>query len=203
MGTTSDVSDRKIVEQSQPLMSKGYGNIAYATEYTQDLLHLVELYRQHYPEPVVEIFEELEAIELDFIAEDFLKLLASMQEGADRISQIVLSLRNFSRLDEKEYKQVDIHQGIDSTLLILKHRLKQDSKRPNIQIIKEYGQLPLVDCYPTPLNQVFMNLLCNVIDAINEVATSESIWRPPIGIRTEVIKDSGLKSDRHTQTIHG
>jgi PAS domain S-box-containing protein len=117
------------------------GNINPATEYTQNLLHLVELYRQHYPEPVAEIAEQLEFIELDFIAEDFPKLLASMKKGAERISQIVLSLRNFSRLDEAQSKRVDIHEGIENTLLILKYRLKQQPKRPEIRVIREYGQL--------------------------------------------------------------
>ena len=145
-----------------------YGNITPATEYAQNLLHIVELYRQHYPKPVAEIAEQLELIELDFIADDFPKLLASMKEGAQRISQIVLSLRNFSRLDESQSKRVDIHEGIDNTLLILKHRLKQQPKRSEIRVIKEYGQLPPLKCYPGQLNQVFMNIISNAIDALDE-----------------------------------
>jgi len=104
-----------------------YGNIYVASDYARDLLHIIELYAKHYREPVAEIAEHVERIDLDFIAEDFPKLLASMKEGAHRISEIVQSLRNFSRLDEMECKQVDIHEGIDNTLLILKHRLTQQS----------------------------------------------------------------------------
>ncbi|MBD0362714.1 MAG: PAS domain S-box protein, partial [Coleofasciculus sp. C3-bin4] len=143
-----------------------YCNIKPATEYAQNLLHLVQLYRQRYQNPVPEIAEQLELIDPDFIAQDFPKLLASMQEGAERISQIVLSLRNFSRLDQAQRKRVDIHEGIEHTLLILQHRLKQQPHRPQIQVIKEYSQLPTVECYPGQLNQVFMNLLSNAIDAL-------------------------------------
>jgi PAS domain S-box-containing protein len=150
-----------------------YGNITPAIEYAEDLLKIVELYRQYYPEPVAEISEQLEASDADFIAEDFPKLLVSIKEGANRISQIVLSLRNFSRLDEKERQRVDIHEGIDNTLLLLKHRLKQQPSRPEIQIIKEYGELPLVECYPSQLNQVFMNILSNAIDALED---SNGLW---------------------------
>ena len=145
-----------------------YGNIQPAIEYSQNLLQLIELYRDYYPEPEAEIAEQMDAIEVDFIAEDFPKLLLSMKDGAERISQIVLSLRNFSRLDIKECKKVDIHEGIESTLLILRHRLKQQPSRPEIQVIQEYGELPKIACYPSQLNQVFMNILSNAIDAINE-----------------------------------
>lgn len=166
-----------------------YGNINPASEYAQDLLYLLNLYAEHYPEPVAEIAEQLESIDPDFIAEDFPKLLASMKEGAERICEIVLSLRNFSRLDEAECKRVDIHEGIDNTLLILQHRLKQKSGRSEIQVIKEYGQLPRVECYPGQLNQVFMNLLSNAIDAL-ELDTEQNSSQSPIPtirIRTQVV----------------
>ncbi|MEW6497973.1 MAG: GAF domain-containing protein, partial [Cyanobacteriota bacterium] len=143
-----------------------YGNIYAASDYAQDLLHLIKLYAKHYPQPVVEIAEQIERLEPDFIASDFPKLLASMKEGAHRISEIVQSLRNFSRLDETECKHADIHEGIDSTLLILKHRLTKQPLRPEIQVIKEYGELPLIECYPGQLNQVFMNIISNAIDAL-------------------------------------
>lgn len=143
-----------------------YGNIYQANEYAQDLLYLLKLYQRNYPNPVEEISEQLNDIELDFIAEDFPKLMASMKEGANRINGIVLSLKNFSRLDEAHCKKVNIHEGIDNTLLILQHRLKQQSRRCEIQVFKEYGELPLVGCYPGQLNQVFMNLLSNAIDAL-------------------------------------
>ncbi|HAJ60055.1 MAG TPA: hypothetical protein DCP31_12990 [Cyanobacteria bacterium UBA8543] len=152
-----------------------YANIAPATEYTNDLLRLIELYQQHYPHPVAEIAQQREIIDPDFIVEDFPKLLASMKIGAERIIEIVVSLRNFSRVNEAECKRVNIHEGIDNTLLILQHRLKQQPHRPEIQVIKEYGQLPQVECYPGQLNQVFMNLLNNAIDALDEQNKERSI----------------------------
>ena len=176
-----------------------YGNIQPAMEYAQDLLHLIELYQQHYPKPVADITEEIKRIDLDFMACDFPKLLASMKEGATRISQIVLSLRNFSRLDEREKKRVDIHEGLDNTLLILQHRLKQQSHRPEIRIIKEYGELSLVECYPGQLNQVFMNLLNNAIDALEDGNQSWVMGHgqerfnsqfPTIRIHTEVVEQN-------------
>ena len=145
-----------------------YGNLTHANEYTKDLLHLIELYQNHYPEPVPEIQEEVEAIELDFLMEDLPKLLSSMKVGADRIQQIVASLRTFSRMDEAEMKAVNIHDGIDSTLMILQHRLKAKHNHPEILVIKEYGNLPLVECYAGQLNQVFMNILSNALDALEE-----------------------------------
>ncbi len=146
-----------------------YGNLTHMNAYAEDLLSLIQLYQEYYPQPVSEIEAEIEVIDLDFIKEDLPKLASSMRIGADRISQIVLSLRNFSRLDEAEMKWVDIHEGIDNTLLILAHRLKP--KHPgasDIQVIQDYGNLPQVQCYPGQLNQVFMNILTNAIDAIEE-----------------------------------
>ncbi|MEG3896205.1 MULTISPECIES: PAS domain-containing protein [unclassified Microcoleus] len=145
-----------------------YGNIIPAAQYARDLVKLIALYQQNYPEPVPEIAEELTEVEVDFIAEDFPRMLASMQAGANRIKQIVLSLRNFSRLDEQDRKVIDIHEGIESTLVILQHRLQSQPKRREIQVIKNYGELPKVECYPAQLNQVFMNLLSNAIDACEE-----------------------------------
>jgi len=146
-----------------------YGNLDYANDYTQQLLELVELYQQHYPDPTPEIQDKIEMIELEFLAEDLPKLLSSMRMGVDRIRQIVVSLRNFSRLDESEMKSVDIHEGINSTLLILNNRLKHE-----IQIINKYGDLPLIECYPAQLNQVFMNIISNAIDALLEESTQPS-----------------------------
>ncbi|MEH1816072.1 MAG: PAS domain S-box protein, partial [Nostoc sp.] len=138
-----------------------YGNLTPAKEYTQDLLSLLQLYQSHYPQPVPEIENFAELIELDFLKSDLPQLLNSMKVGAVRIREIVLSLRTFSRLDEAEMKAVDIHEGIDSTLMILQNRLKGNDQRPTIEIIKEYGKLPLVECYAGQLNQVFMNILSN------------------------------------------
>jgi signal transduction histidine kinase len=144
------------------------GNISYACDYIHDLLRVVKLYRQHYPQPVEVIQAEIEKIDLDFLIEDLPKLLKSMKVGTDRIHQIVLSLRNFSRLDDGEMKSVDIHEGINNTLMILQNRLKAQGGSPEIKVIKEYGTLPLVECYAGQLNQVFMNLISNAIDALEE-----------------------------------
>ncbi len=149
-----------------------YGNLSHANDYTQNLLNLLHLYNQHYPNPIPEIQAEIEAIDLEFLIEDLPRLLGSMKLGADRIRDIVRSLRNFSRVDESEMKPVDIHEGIDSTLLILHNRLKSKSDQPAIQVIKDYGNLPLVECYPGQLNQVFMNLISNALDALE-------IWNEP------------------------
>ncbi|UNU23407.1 PAS domain S-box protein [Microcoleus vaginatus] len=145
-----------------------YANIDYLNQYTKQLLDLVSLYEHEYPEPNSKIVDRIQEIELDFMAGDLRKVVGSMQVGTERIRQIVLSLRNFSRLDESAMKPVDIHAGIDSTLLILQHRLKSHDSRPEIEVIKEFGKLPLVECYASQLNQVFMNILANGIDAIEE-----------------------------------
>ena len=142
------------------------GNLSHAQEYTHNLLNFVQLYQKYYPNPVSEIDIEAEEIELEFLQEDLPKILGSMKMGTDRIREIVVSLRNFSRIDEAECKPVNIHEGIESTLLILQHRLKAGPKSPEIRVIRDNGDLPLVKCYPGQLNQVFMNILANAIDAI-------------------------------------
>lgn len=144
------------------------GNLFHAHEYTQDLLKVVNLYQKHYPDPVEEIQEVAEEIDLEYLLTDLPKLLNSMQEGAKRIKNIVLSLRNFSRMDESEIKAVDIHEGLDSTLMILQNRLKDKPEHPAIEVCKNYQCLPLVECYAGQLNQVFMNILTNAIDALDE-----------------------------------
>ncbi len=171
-----------------------YGNVSPAIEYASELLDLISLYQQHYPTPVAEIQDEIEAIELDFIKEDFPKLLRSMQEGASRIQEIVLSLRNFSRLDEAERKKADLHQGLESTVRILYNRLKEQPTRAAIMVIREYGDLPLVECHPGELNQVFMNILSNAIDAIEERLKDDSSVTPQIRICTEVLTLNGQHS---------
>lgn len=145
-----------------------FGNLPHISKYTQRLLSLVNLYEKYYPESVAEIQEQVQAIDLDFMNKDLPKTLASMKLGTDRIREIVLSLRIFSRLDEAKMKSVNIHDGIESTLLILQHRIKANAIRPKIEIIKEYSELPLVECYPAQLNQVFMNVLTNAIDALEK-----------------------------------
>jgi len=145
------------------------GNLTYVHRYTKDLLDLIQTYQDSHPEPTPEIASKLEDIELDFLREDILKILASMAIGTERICQIVLSLRNFSRMDEAKFKSVNIHEGIDSTLLILQHRLKLSSGLDGITVIRNYMKLPEINCYPEQLNQVFMNILVNAIDAIEEL----------------------------------
>ncbi|MFB8789028.1 MAG: ATP-binding protein [Potamolinea sp.] len=149
-----------------------YGNISHADKYANDLLKLVELYAKYYPQPIAEIEELADDIDFEFLVEDFPKLLHSMDIGVNRIRQIVLSLKNFSRLDEADRKMADIHEGLENTLLILQHRLKPEAA--NIQLIKEYGDLPLVECYPGQLNQVFMNILNNAIDALEKSDREQS-----------------------------
>ena len=145
-----------------------YGNLIYVQEYSQDLLGLLQLYRAAYPNPSMLIKERIDAIDLDFLMTDFARLQDSMKLGAERIREIVRSLRIFSRLDESECKEIDIHSGIESTLMILQHRLKAKLGYPAVNLIKNYGDLPLVQCYAGQLNQVFMNLLANALDALEE-----------------------------------
>jgi two-component system, NtrC family, sensor kinase len=170
-----------------------YSNIVPAHEYTQDLLRLLQLYQKTYPEPVPEIKAEANAIEVEFLADDLPKLLTSMQVGAERIKQIVLSLRNFSRLDEADMKAVNIHEGINSTLMILESRLNDTTNHPHITVIKEYDDLPPVECYAGQLNQVFMHLLTNAIDALEESFVSgKTTENPQISIRTQLMSDEQL-----------
>lgn len=170
-----------------------YGNLPYINRYVEELLHLLSLYQQHYPDPPAAIQQQAEDIDVDFIAEDLPKILASMNVGTERIQQIVLLLRNFSRLDQAEKKFVDIHEGIDSTLLLLQHRLKATANRPEIKVIKEYGNIPLVPCFAGQLNQVFMNILSNSIDALESSQGSttddEQPTAPSITICTEVVSN--------------
>ncbi|WP_293150045.1 MULTISPECIES: PAS domain S-box protein [unclassified Microcoleus] len=160
-----------------------HGNLAYLKDYTQDLFHLLELYQQHYPNPVAEIQQETAENDLDFLAEDLPKIMSSMSVGVDRICQIVQSLRNFSRHDDSQMKPVNLHEGIDSTLLILNHRLKGNGEMPPIQIVKEYGNLPLVECFAGPINQVFMNILSNAIDALDDPNIREDFQEMPENFR--------------------
>lgn len=167
-----------------------HGNLIHLKQYTKDLVNVIAAYQQHYPQPPQAIQDLLDAVEIDFITEDLNKILKSMQSGTDRIRQIVLSLRNFSRLDEAEIKAVDIHEGIDSTLVILQHRLKTKSDRPAINIDKKYGKLPLVECYAGQLNQVFMNIITNAIDALEEVINPHT---SDISIFTELISPKWIR----------
>ncbi|MDA0672825.1 MAG: ATP-binding protein [Cyanobacteria bacterium] len=166
-----------------------HGNLFHIQKYGQALLNFIQLYQTFYPDPHPDIQAEADNIELPFIQEDLTKILKSMQLGTDRIRQIVLSLRNFSRIDEAQLKAVDIHEGIESTLLILQHRLKAYAHKSEIQILRDYGELPRVECYPSQINQVFMNILTNAIDALEEVPPSSDQPEPlhQIVITTAVV----------------
>jgi two-component system, NtrC family, sensor kinase len=145
-----------------------HGNVNHAQRYVQDLVSLVELYDLTYPEPVAAIVQKSNEIDIDFLRADLPKLFDSMQLGTERIREIVKSLRLFSRLDESEVKPVDLHEGIDSALMILQSRLKGGRDRQAIRVIQRYGALPEVRCFAGQLNQVFMNILLNAVDALEE-----------------------------------
>ncbi|WP_254173337.1 ATP-binding protein [Planktothrix pseudagardhii] len=175
-----------------------YGNLAYVQEYIDDILKIFELYQQYYPQPNPTIQEEAEAVELDFILEDLPKMLESMQVGAERIREIVLSLRSFARQDGSKMKAINLHEGIDNTLMILQNRLKSKPDHPAIRVIKEYSPaLPLVECYGGEMNQVFMNILANAIDAIEENSQHKNLEELKVNpnkiwIKTDIINDHNI-----------
>ncbi|MDF5736823.1 MAG: ATP-binding protein [Nostoc sp.] len=171
------------------------GNLTPAQEYIENLLHLIDLYQQTYPKASEEIQETIKAIELEYVREDLPKLISSMKEGTDRISNISNSLRIFSRADTEQKVLFNVHEGINSTLLILKHRLKANKIRPAIELVQYYGEFSLVKCFPGQLNQVFMNLLANAIDALEESNSKlsfDQIKANPnqITIHTALIEDT-------------
>jgi PAS domain S-box-containing protein len=185
-----------------------YGNLYYAQKYLEELLELIKLYQNHFPNNPPEIQKKIQIMDFDFIIQDCDRIFESMMTGTKRIQEIVLSLRNFSRLDEADIKEVDIHQGIDSTLMILQHRFQSTNERPEIQVIKEYSLIPQITCYSGKLNQVFMNILNNAIDALedsykqryssankfpeskNQELTIESL---KIKIKTELVDEKSIK----------
>jgi len=186
-------------------------NLEPARKYIQDLLNLINLYQQEYLQPTLKIQEEIQEIDLDFISSDIQKLLGSMQTGADRICTIIMALRIFSRLNESDIKAIDIHEGLNSTLLLLQHRLTPEDQSWEIKVIKNYENIPLVTCYASQLNQVFLNLLNNAIDALEsrrrENFPESSI--PTIWITTKLssketvmiqIKDNGIGISQELQS---
>ncbi|BAY96760.1 response regulator receiver sensor signal transduction histidine kinase [Tolypothrix tenuis PCC 7101] len=186
-----------------------YGNLQYAGEYIQDLVNIIAAYQQEYPQPTTKIEKIVKEVDLNFVTKDLQTLMGAMYRGADRIREIVIALQNFSRHDEALMKQVNIHEGIDSALVMLQHRLRETTHRPAIAILKEYGSLPLVTCYASELNQVFMHLLNNAIDALDQSAINSQtrdsqqnehcpnasllIQNPQIHIRTELTEANTVK----------
>ena len=172
-----------------------HGNLAYLKHYYSSLTELLALYQEHCPEPSPAITQQIKAMELDYLVDDLSKVLRSVEVGSLRIHQIVTSLQTFSRLDEAEIKAIDIHEGIDSTLLILRHHLKAKPNRAEIQIIKDYGDLPLVDCHPSQLNQVFMNLLDNAVDALEPQSAKPSSKQALGSISSQLEKSEVTRFD--------
>ncbi|MEQ8462022.1 sensor histidine kinase [Coleofasciculus sp. E1-EBD-02] len=167
-----------------------HGNLSHIEDYTEDLLDLVECYQQEYPNPSPHLQNKITHVNLDFLSQDFPKVLVSMKVGTERLRELVLSLRKFSRLDEAERKPVDLHEGIESALFLVQHRLSNSAGQPGIKIIKEYGELPPFECYPGQLNQVFLHIINNAIDAleINKEKETENNYSsqiiPTIKIKT-------------------
>ncbi|MBD2346211.1 hybrid sensor histidine kinase/response regulator [Anabaena subtropica] len=186
-----------------------YGNLQYASQYIEDLVNIIEAYQQEYPEPTSKLQQLFKDTDLNFVMQDLQNLMDAMYRGSDRIRELVLALQNFSRHDEAEMKLVNIHQGIDSTLMMLQHRLNATQNRPVINVVKEYGNLPLVTCYPRELNQVFMHILNNAIDSLEQskVESQRSkvnnsqlltmdyklLTKPQIRIRTELLDSDTVR----------
>jgi two-component system, NtrC family, sensor kinase len=165
-----------------------HGNLQHISHYLGDLLDLVQTYEQTYPQANPTVQAKIAAIDLEFVRQDLPKILHSMQSGSNRIQNIVGSLRNFSRLDETGYKLVNVHEGLDSALSVLDHRLQANAQHPKIQLKTRYTDLPLVPCYPGELNQVFLNLLNNAIDALEEAIAKQQLIEPPtLSIHTETL----------------
>jgi two-component system, NtrC family, sensor kinase len=158
-----------------------------ASQYAEDLIGMIELYQHYYPTPAPIIASHLQRLKIDFVKTDFLKMLWSMRAGSDRIREIVTALRHFSRFDDGQMRKVDLHEGFNSVLRILHHRLKEQPNRPGIEIVKQFGELPLIQCYPCELNQALMNILTNAIDALEERMKYDCSFTPNICIRTEIV----------------
>lgn len=187
-----------------------HGTLHPANQYAEELIQLIELYQHHYPTTELVKSRGLQHLDIDFMKTDFLKLLWSMQSGFEHIKEIVLALHNFSRFDDNQMRKFDMHEGLNSVVRILQNRLKEQLDRPGIQVTKEFGNLPLVECYPGDINQVFMNILTNAIDALEERMKMERYFTPQILIRTEIISrhlslvgnTQSRKSEKRESTKH-
>lgn len=166
-----------------------HSNLDYLFKYIEDILKLLKLYQQFLPDPPEEIEKTIAELDLDFILEDLPQVLKSMKVGTNRITEIVRNLRIFSRLDESAFKKVDLHENIDSILMILGSRFKATTKRVDVKVVKDYGKLPKIECYPAQLNQALMNIFSNAIDALEngEVTDSEANYIPSICLKTEMV----------------
>lgn len=170
-----------------------HGNLDHLREQIPDLFEVIQAYKTEYPNPHPNFQQKLDALELKFLQEDLPKILKSMELGTERIQEIVKSLRNFARIDEAEMKMVDIHEGLENTLLILQHRLRGDFGEDAIAIVKDYEQLPRIGCYPGALNQVFLNIIANAIDALTDYPTHANSNALAIQIKTTSVNDDWVK----------
>ncbi|MEH2414227.1 hybrid sensor histidine kinase/response regulator [Nostoc sp.] len=176
------------------------GNLSYIEEYVNNLLRLVSLQQQKLPQPDAEIEELVEEIDLEYLVEDLPKLMASMHQGISRLKDISLSLRTFARTDIASQVEFQIHEGIDSTLMLLRHRLKGNGDRPKIEVVTQYGDLPAISCYPGQLNQVFMNIIANAIDEFDELNQNHSDQK--IAVYPNIITiTTSVESQQQTVTI--
>jgi C4-dicarboxylate-specific signal transduction histidine kinase len=167
-----------------------YGNISHVEEHTEEIFSLLEKYQEYYPQPAQEIQEKIEKIDLKYIIEDIAKILSSMKVGTERIASIVNALKIFSQLNKAELNKVDIHECIDSMLLILQHRLvDKSSGKSEIVVIKTGDSLPLIECYPSELNQALLNILLNAIEALEDVRANNSTRQPQITITTKLLNN--------------
>ncbi|NEU79496.1 response regulator [Nostoc sp. UIC 10630] len=177
------------------------GNCSHIEEYVKDLLRLVDLQQQKLPHPDPEIEELVEEIDLEYLVEDLPKILGSMEQGIGRLKDISLSLRTFARSDISSMVEFQIHEGIDSTLMLLKHRLKDQGERSVIEVVKQYGELPPITCYPGQLNQVFMNIIANAIDAFDDLYQNRSVEEIAAASPHTITIATSIQHEQQTVTI--
>ncbi len=176
-------------------------NLQPVSQYAEDLIKLIELYQHHHPKPHPTVAAYLRNLDLAFVKTDFLQLLWSIRAGSERLQEIVFAWQNFLGLEESCLTKVNIHDGLESVLRILQPRLKEKPERTGIEVIKNFGELPLVECYAGELNQVFMNILTNAVDALEERMNHDSSWIPRIWIRTEIIKSHLSLANTHDSRV--